>query len=132
VRPGSRENPTPYTCPECGGFYWQKWASALEQRTGSPHETEQLLVSITETARLLDISESKVKELLARHDLHRLKIDGATRISRRELEDYVAQLEAGGRSWQPTAIERDVFGTAKAEAQSSSIRTRTNTLRRSR
>jgi excisionase family DNA binding protein len=49
---------------------------------------------VEEAAEYLSISRAKTYELIQRGELRSVKIDGARRVTLRQLEDYVAQLEA--------------------------------------
>lgn len=51
-----------------------------------------LLLTIPEVADLLRLSRAKVFEIVARGDLVSVKIDGARRVRRVDLERYVAEL----------------------------------------
>jgi excisionase family DNA binding protein len=60
------------------------------------HHGERLLFRVREAAELLCISESKTWELVARGEIRSVKIDGARRIPREAIEDYVRRLGEGG------------------------------------
>jgi excisionase family DNA binding protein len=59
------------------------------------HHGERLLYRVGEAAEMLGIGRSKAWELVSRGDLPSLKIDGARRVTRAALEDYVARLGEG-------------------------------------
>lgn len=61
-----------------------------------------LLLTVPEVASLLRLSRAKVYELIARGDLVSVKIDGARRVRRVDLERYVATLGADGT--QPSDV----------------------------
>lgn len=56
--------------------------------------TEKLLYRATEAAEVLSLSRAKLYELIQRGELRAIKIDGAARISRDELERFVAERSA--------------------------------------
>lgn len=51
-----------------------------------------LLLTVAETAELLQLSRAKVYELIARGDLVSVKIDGARRVRRTDLDRFVEEL----------------------------------------
>ena len=55
----------------------------------------QMLYRVSQVAQKLAISESKTWELLARHEIESVKIDGSRRVSQAALDTYVEQLHAG-------------------------------------
>jgi excisionase family DNA binding protein len=59
------------------------------------HHGERLLYRVGEAAELLGIGKSKAWELVARGDLPSVKIDGARRVPRSGLENYVNGLGGG-------------------------------------
>lgn len=50
-----------------------------------------LLLTPAEAARALHVARSTVYVMLARGELHRIKVGGATRIARREIEAWIAR-----------------------------------------
>ena len=59
-----------------------------------PCDTGRLLVTIVEASRLLSLSRSTVYELLYAGSLPSVKIGGARRIRRMDLEEFVRELGA--------------------------------------
>jgi excisionase family DNA binding protein len=55
-------------------------------------DADQLLYRVEKAAHLMDISESKTWELVARGDIESVKIDGSRRISRAAIEAYIKRL----------------------------------------
>ena len=55
-----------------------------------------LLLTVTETARLLSLSVRTVDEFIAAGVIRSVRINRSRRISRAALERFVAELEAGG------------------------------------
>ena len=56
------------------------------------NESETLLVTIVEASRLLSLSRSKVYELLYAGSLTSVRIGGARRVRRSDLEEFVREL----------------------------------------
>jgi excisionase family DNA binding protein len=54
-----------------------------------PHHKE--LVTVREAARLLSLGQSKIYELIRRHELAAVKIDGATRIPMTVIERWIGE-----------------------------------------
>ena len=52
--------------------------------------TKPILLTIRETAALLNVSTTTVARMLQRGDLPRIKMNKATRILRSDLDDYIA------------------------------------------
>lgn len=60
------------------------------------HHGDKLLYRAREAATMLGLGESKMWELLARGEIHSVKIGRARRIPREAIEDYVRRLGEGG------------------------------------
>jgi excisionase family DNA binding protein len=60
------------------------------------HHGDRLLYRVREAAQILAVSESKMWEIVLRHDIESLKLDGSRRISRQAIERYIASLEGRG------------------------------------
>ena len=59
------------------------------------HDGAVVLLTIPAAAELLSVSTSTVKRLVARGELPSVKIEGARRIHKADLEDYAARLRPG-------------------------------------
>jgi excisionase family DNA binding protein len=64
--------------------------------TTAAADAGQMLYRVTEAARKLAISESKMWELLARGEIASLKVDGARRVTPGALEAYIARQATAG------------------------------------
>lgn len=53
-----------------------------------------LLLTVPEAAALLSIGRAKMYQLIARGDIKSVRIDGARRLRRADVEEYVASLTA--------------------------------------
>lgn len=66
----------------------------------------ELLLTIDEAARRLDMCKSMVYRFIRRGDLPSLKIGGSRRVLVRELEAFVERLSDGDQCEQPSRAER--------------------------
>ena len=67
--------------------------------------------SVSDVAKALEVSESKIYELVRSCRIGHYRIDGTIRISRRHVVDYLDSLERGGRGED----ECETIGEARPE-----------------
>jgi excisionase family DNA binding protein len=63
-----------------------------DRRGGSGSEQEPWLLRPEEAAARLNVSRTKVYELMARGDLESVRVDGCRRVPVEALRDYIARL----------------------------------------
>jgi excisionase family DNA binding protein len=116
-----------YTCPECSGFHWHRWADDIAQRAAAVdriRQSDELAVSLPEAARLLGIGKTLMREIVAREEIPACKIGSRTVIRRAALEAWLEQQEAGGAQscHENDPLVEKVFGETRTAPAASTRR----------